>query len=142
MGLMDVLGLGKAAGDAIASPITAIGNVFDKLCTSDDERMAAEAVMTKIRQRPDVLQIEVNKLEAQHRSIFVAGWRPFVGWVCGAALAWRFLGHELVSWGCTMWAPDVVPPVLSGSGDLITVLLAILGMSGLRTYEKREGISK
>lgn len=142
MSFLSALSIGKEVGDTIASPITAIGNVLDKLCTSDEEKMAAEAVMEKIRQKPDTLQTEINKLEAQHRSIFVAGWRPFVGWICGMALAWRFLGHELVSWVCSVWVPDVIPPVLSGTGDLITVLLAILGMSGLRTFEKREGISK
>ena len=57
MGLLDFLGMGKAAGDAIASPVEAVGNVFDKLFTSDEERANAEAVMAKIRQQPQILSL-------------------------------------------------------------------------------------
>jgi len=136
MGLLDFLGMGKAAGDAIASPVEAVGNVFDKLFTSDEERANAEAVMAKIRQQPQILQGEINKLEAQHRSVFVAGWRPFIGWVCGVGLAWHYVGAPILSW----FIP--APPVLTGTGDLINLLLALLGMAGLRSFEKGRKITK
>ena len=90
-------------------------------------------------------QLEINKTEAQHGSIFVAGWRPFIGWVCGAALVWNFIIQPLLLWVAWMM-PDLgidmsTAPKLD-SGELMTVLLGMLGLGGLRTYEKRLGVSR
>lgn len=90
-------------------------------------------------------QLEINKQEAQHGSIFVAGWRPFIGWVCGAALVWNFIIQPLLLWIAWMM-PDLgidmsTAPKLD-SGELMTVLLGMLGLGGLRTYEKRLGVSR
>ena len=90
-------------------------------------------------------QLEINKAEAQHGSIFVAGWRPFIGWVCGAALVWNFIIQPLLLWVAWMM-PDLgidmsTAPKLD-SGELMTVLLGMLGLGGLRTYEKRFGVSR
>ena len=78
-------------GARAAQPIEAVGRVIDDLFTSDEERLGKEALLTRLAQRPALAQIEVNRIEAQHRSVFVAGWRPFIGWICGAALAWNFV---------------------------------------------------
>ena len=80
-----------------------------------------------------VAQAEVNKAEAQHKSIFVAGWRPFIGWVCGLALLYNFLVAPLVSQftKLSMVALDI--------GPLITLLVGMLGIAGLRTLEKSNG---
>lgn len=142
MGLLSFLSIGKAAGDAIATPVEAIGNTLDQLFTSDEERAQAEMVMAKIKQEPQILQCEINKLEAQHRSIFVAGWRPFIGWVCGTALGWHYLGNPIMSWICAIWVPNIVAPVINGTGDLINLLLALLGMAGLRTWDKKNKLTK
>ena len=90
-------------------------------------------------------QLEINKTEAQHGSIFVAGWRPFIGWVCGAALVWNFIIQPLLLWIAWMM-PDLgidmsTAPKLD-SGELMTVLLGMLGLGGLRTYEKRLGVAR
>lgn len=78
------------------------------------------------------LQAEINKVEAQHRTIFVAGWRPFIGWVCGFALAYNFVLRDLLVW----WVgPDTAPPALQME-HLITVLVGMLGLGGMRTFEK------
>jgi hypothetical protein len=77
------------------------------------------------------IQNEVNKIEAQHRSIFVAGWRPFIGWVCGLALLYNFILRDIIAW----LSPDIMPPALQME-HLLTVLLGMLGLGGLRTYEK------
>src|SRR5210317_988422 len=78
------------------------------------------------------LQSEINKVEAQHRTVFVAGWRPFIGWVCGVALAYNFVVRDLFIWAIK---PEEVPPALQME-HLMTVLLGMLGLGGLRTYEK------
>ena len=83
------------------------------------------------------IQNEVNKIEAQHRSIFVAGWRPFIGWVCGLALLYNFIIRDLVAWV----SPSIVPPALQME-HLLTVLMGMLGRGGLRTYEKLKDKSK
>ncbi len=62
-----------SGGDAIAKPIDAVGNALDKILTSKEEKNAGAAVMEKLKQHPAELQVEINKLEAQHRSVFVAG---------------------------------------------------------------------
>ena len=121
---------------AAAQPIEAVGNVFDKLFTSDDEKLQAQAVLEKLRQHPSELQIELNKIEAAHKSVFVAGWRPFIGWVCGAGLAFTFILNPIIQWKTGSPGPEL--PV-----DIMTELvLALLGLGALRTAEKFGGRTK
>ena len=77
------------------------------------------------------VQSEINKMEAQHRSVFVAGWRPFIGWICGLALAYNFIIRDVIAW----ISPDAIPPAIQ-MDQLITILLGMLGLGGLRTFEK------
>ena len=86
-------------------------------------------------------QLEIAKAQAAHKSIFVAGARPFIMWVCGVALAYQFLIYPLIMW---LWAwqglsPADAPPSLSMS-ELMPVLLGMLGLGGMRTYEKQKGV--
>lgn len=132
-----MLGLGNAAGGIV----DALGRALDGLFTSDAEREQARAVLEKLRQQPGALQVELTKIEAAHRSVFVAGWRPFIGWVCGSGLAWNFIGHPMAVWALAVFAPQLAPPPALDLGPLISILLAMLGMSGLRTYEKHKGLT-
>ena len=76
---------------------------------------------------------KTNQAEAMHRSVFVAGWRPFIGWVCGLAFAFHFIGLPLI-----LTYTDHTPPEFD-TGTLTTVLMGMLGLGGLRTYEKLNG---
>ena len=87
-------------------------------------------------------QIEVNKTEAEHPSIFVAGWRPAVGWTCGLALFWHFIFQPLLMWVAFLFDVDLKDAPSLAIGDLMTVLLGMLGLGGLRTYEKRAGVAR
>ncbi len=78
------------------------------------------------------LQTKINAVEAQHRTLFVAGWRPFIGWICGVALAYNFVIRDLFIW---ITQTTEAPPALQ-MDHLMTVLLGMLGLGGLRTYEK------
>ena len=78
------------------------------------------------------IQTKINEIEAGHRTVFVAGWRPFIGWVCGVALAYNFIIRDLFIWALE---PQDVPPALQME-HLMTVLLGMLGLGGLRTFEK------
>lgn len=130
--------LDKLLAANIATPIEAIGAVFDKLFTSDAERAQAEAVLEKLRQNPAELQVQLNKIEAAHRSIFVAGWRPAVGWICALAVGWAYLGHPLFLWAAALWSPGLQPPAIQ-TDSLFELVLAMLGMAGLRSFEKAAG---
>ena len=78
------------------------------------------------------LQTKINEIEAGHRTVFVAGWRPFIGWVCGVALAYNFVIRDLFIW---ITKTTDAPPALQME-HLMTVLLGMLGLGGLRTFEK------
>ncbi len=132
---------GKVLGVAASDAVSALGNVFDKLFTTSEERLAAEAVMAKIRQQPALLQAEINKIEAGHRSIFVAGWRPFIGWVCGIGFMWAFIGHPLFEWIVVLAQIHVTPPKIL-TDNMMELVLALLGLGTLRTYEKTRGLDK
>jgi len=84
------------------------------------------------------LQTKINAVEAQHRTLFVAGWRPFIGWICGVALAYNFVIRDLFIW---ITKTTEAPPALQ-MDHLMTVLLGMLGLGGLRTYEKIKGKDK
>lgn len=132
--------LGTLAGGALAQPIEAVGNVLDKLFTSDDEKLSRQEALARLAQQPALAQIELNKIEAAHRSVFVAGWRPFIGWVCGLGLAWAFIGHPLFEWIVAVWLParGIVAPVLI-TDHMVELVIAMLGLGGLRTFEKIAG---
>lgn len=84
------------------------------------------------------LQTKINEAEAQHRSVFVAGWRPFIGWVCGIALAYNFVVRDLIIF---VLGEDRVPDPLQ-MDHLMTVLMGMLGLGAFRTYEKIKNVSK
>jgi hypothetical protein len=81
-------------------------------------------------------QTEINKIEASHQNIFVSGWRPFIGWVCGSALAYQFILRDFLAYSMRLFGSSAeLPPSLDIS-QLISILLAMLGMAGYRTFEK------
>ena len=84
-------------------------------------------------------QMEINKVEAANASVFVSGWRPFVGWVCGGGLVYTFIGQPLLSWASLIWNFPI-PPNLD-MGTLITLLGGLLGLGGMRTAEKIKGVA-
>ena len=130
----------KLLGVGAGSAVEAIGGVFDKLFTSDKERAQAAYVLEKLRQKPALVQAEINKIEAAHRTLFVAGWRPFIGWVCGLGFLWAFLGHPLFEWVVVLAGLDLEPPVII-TDNMMELVLALLGLGTLRTYEKVRGRS-
>lgn len=122
-------------GGGVADGITAIGKILDNLFTSSEEKMSKEAIMEELRQKPHILQAEITKIEAGHRSVFIAGWRPFIGWVCGLGLCFAFLIGPLM--GFLGIAAPVFPIEV-----MYNLVLALIGLGGLRTYEKIKGVDK
>ena len=87
-------------------------------------------------QRLIELQAEINKVEAQNRSIFVSGWRPMVGWICAAAFGFHYIVMPLLI------AYTDIDPVEFDTNSLFSVLMGMLGLGGLRTYEKLKDKTK
>lgn len=87
-------------------------------------------------QRLIELQAEINKVEAQNRSMFVSGWRPFIGWICGLAFGFHYIVMPL------LLAYTDIKPVEFDTNSLFTVLMGMLGLGGLRTYEKLKDKAK
>lgn len=87
-------------------------------------------------------QLEINKAEAQHSNVFVAGWRPAIGWICGAGLAWNYLLQPLIAWGAFLAGVDIGKAPELDISDLLVLLGGMLGLGGLRTYEKRLGVAR
>lgn len=86
-------------------------------------------------------QLNVNAEEAKSEHVFVSGWRPFIGWVCGASFGWTFVVQPLASFACATFNHPVDLPALDMS-QMMPVLLGMLGLGGLRSFEKFQGVNK
>jgi len=131
----------KIFGGPAIDAVSAVGNVVDQLFTSDEEKAQAAILMAKIRQKPQLLQAEINRVEAGHRSLFVAGWRPFIGWVCGVGFLWAFLLHPLFEWVVLIRGFGITAPAIV-TDNMMELVLALLGLGTLRSVEKMTGRSK
>ena len=128
---MSFIGVGEVA-DLIK---VAINKVWpDKTEQEKAELAAAVAVVQG--------QLEVNRVEAASNSLLVAGWRPFIGWICGAALGYTYIGYPLLMWGQAIWFPAISPPVLGIDNMLYELLFGMLGLAGFRTFEKVKGVAR
>lgn len=128
---------------SITKPI--LGPLLDKIPDPNERRrLESQAEENLLNAVTGVVmaQIDVNKTEAKHGSIFVAGWRPAVGWVCASALAWNFILQPLISWAAFLFGVDIGDAPKLDTGELMTVLLGMLGLSGMRTYEKKAGVAR
>jgi len=96
----------------------------------------------KHAQQLALAQVEVNKAEAASGSLFKGGWRPFVGWICGFALLYHFILSPLIIFIVALAGATIPPLPEFDMGSLMTVLLGMLGIGGLRTYEKQKGLAK
>jgi hypothetical protein len=91
-------------------------------------------------------QLSINAAEAKHKSLFVAGWRPFIGWVGGLALAYQFLLYPLMLWGWQLlvifdYVPEgVLPPPVLDSGVLFSLVTAMLGIGAMRSHDKAKRV--
>ncbi len=124
----------------------AVKGVIDKFVPDAKDRLEAENMVFKQLHEINLAQIGVNKEEAKNASIFVAGWRPFTGWVCASTFAYAVIGHDLLNWAITFAGmfSTVTPPILPVPDTTLTfeLLMALLGFGGLRSWEKKQGIAR
>jgi len=128
---------------ALIGPVTGL---LDKFVEDKDQKNAlAHEIATlaeKQAHEAAMAQVATNQAEAKHRSVFVAGWRPFVGWTCGVALAYHFVLAPLILFGVNIAGVEIPELPAFDMDSLMTVLLGMLGLGGLRTYEKKQGLTK
>ncbi len=124
----------------------AVQPLLDKWIPDAKDRLEAELLFTKNAHAIDLSQLEVNKVEAASSSMFVAGWRPFIGWVCGASFAYSVIGFTFLNWALALYTSysGHQVPVLPAPDTSMTMelLLGMLGLGGMRTFEKLKGLTK
>jgi hypothetical protein len=138
---------------SISDIIKGVGNIADDLHTSEEERLKISLEEKKLGATLIQGQLAINEKEASHASVFVAGWRPFIGWIGGFALAYQFVLYPLLIWVWALgqaqgWIPCHItegvssqvctfstPPVLD-SGALFAMLTGLLGIGGMRSFDK------
>lgn len=124
--------------DPVTAGLDLANTVVNKIWPDKSEQERAQlAAAVSIVQG----QLEVNKAEASNPSVFVSGARPFIMWICGVGLAMQFLVSPLLQWGAAMFGKVVVLPPLD-MGTLLTLLLGMLGLGGMRTFEKFKGVAR
>lgn len=130
----------------IQSLIGPVASLLDKFIpdATEKQRLAAEIATMAERQAHEIAlaQIDVNKVEAASNSIFKSGWRPAIGWVCGFAFAYHFVLQPLLIFVMTYLGHPVPELPEFDMASLMTVLGGLLGLGGLRTYEKTKGLTK
>lgn len=112
----------------------AINKIWPDKSQQEKDQLAAAVVLVQG-------QIDTNKVEAANPNVFVSGWRPFIGWVCGTALLYTYLVYPTLTWALAIWKPEIQAPKLGNDSMLYELLAGMLGMSGLRTFEKLKGVA-
>ena len=122
----------------LTSLIGPVTGLLDKFVEDKDAKNAlAHEIATMSEKHAQELakgQLDVNKVEAAHKSLFVAGWRPFVGWICGIGLLYNILISQIL--GIWFEVPEVDPSLLT------PILMGMLGMGALRSYEKTQNVAR
>ena len=115
--------------------IEPVSDILDKFVVDKDLKTKLSHELEKEIISLNRAQLEVNKVEAAHNNVFVSGWRPFIGWACGVSLAYHFIIEPIIQYTLIVNNIDYNTPEFDFS-QLSTIVMAMLGMSGLRTYEK------
>ena len=124
---LDITGIGSVADLAN----TVIGKIWPDKTEQEKQQLAAAVMVIQG-------QLDINKAEAASPSVFVAGWRPAIGWVCGAACAWNWVGLPIAKTALLVagYKLAIAPADIS---EMMPILMGMLGLGGLRTIEKLNG---
>ena len=127
----------------IAGVMSLVNTAADRLIPDKGQaakfQQELQKLLIKNEQKLMVGQMEINKEEAKHKSVFVAGWRPAVGWICAFSVGWHFILSPMIAWVAVLNGSEITPPALD-TGPLMTLLLGMLGIGGMRSWEKFKGI--
>ena len=128
--------------DKLIGPVTGL---LDKFIEDKDQKARlAHEVATMAQNHAQELakaQLEVNKVEAAHRSLFVSGWRPFIGWTCGLGMFGNFITIPFSNFVLALFSIDIVIPLVPLE-TMMPVLMGMLGLGAMRTYEKKNAVHR
>lgn len=116
--------------------------ILDKFIPDPAQKAKAESELRASLLAWDQGQLKVNEAEAMHRSIFVAGWRPFLGWTFGVAFAFQLVLYPIVAWASMTFFQIVLPEPPKLDNIMQEIVLGMLGIGGLRTFEKIKNVAK
>ena len=124
--------------DPITAGIDLARTVVDKIWPdkSEQERAQLAAAMQLVQG-----QLDINRTEAASSSVFVAGWRPAIGWICGAAFAWNWVGLPMANFAAA-WLAHPLALAPADMSEMLPVLLGMLGLGSLRSFEKVRGVAR
>ena len=131
--------------DPVSALLDIGGKVIDRVWPDPIQAATAKLELIKLQQSGELAamagQMEINKVEAASTSVFVSGWRPFIGWVCGAACAWNWIGLKIALFAAAYFEhPLTLAP--ADLSEMTPVLMGMLGIGGLRTIEKLNGVAR
>lgn len=125
--------------------LPALTTILDRVIPDPQAKQKALSELLEAAQKGDLAQLEVNKAEAGTGSLFIGGWRPFIGWIGGTALAWNFLMKPMMLAFAGYMDEKLVTAILNSpqlDENMWGLITAMLGIGGLRTFEKIKGVSK
>lgn len=134
--------------DLLAGPVL---DIVNKLIPDPVAKAQAQLQILQLQQSTEFKELDnqlamvqsqtnTNQAEATNTSLFVAGWRPFIGWICGSGLAWNFAGVPCLNAIMIIFGHPVNIPVADLS-EMMPLLIGMLGLGGMRTYEKINGVN-
>jgi hypothetical protein len=129
----------------LGSLIGPVSGLLDKFIEDKDKKNAIafelSTMAEKHAQELAKAQLAVNKQEAAHKSLFVAGWRPAVGWVCVLGMASNFMVIPMANFALALAGSSIIVPILELS-EMMPVLMGMLGLGAMRTVEKAKGVQR
>jgi hypothetical protein len=128
--------------DKLIGPVTGLLDKF--IPDADTKAKLAHEVATMAQNHAQELakgQMEINAVEAANSNVFVSGWRPFIGWTCGLGMFGNFITIPFSNFVLALFEVDIVIPLVPLE-TMMPVLMGMLGLGAMRTYEKKSGVSK
>jgi hypothetical protein len=125
----------------VDSVVGVAGKVLDKFVADKDLKEKLNAELKSQMISLDLAQAQANIEQAKHPSIFVSGARPAIMWICAFALGWQYILAPIASWVIVVWYPMVTLPTLQ-TEELTGLIMALLGLGGMRTAEKWKGVAR
>lgn len=126
----------------VNSIVTGISGYFGDRAKIELAKVEIEKVVIDFMRQVDTGQIEINKEEAKSPSMFVAGWRPFIGWCGGIGICYQFVLRPLVDAVTAIIDPTLPTLPSADINEIVGLVSAMLGVAGLRTYEKIRGVNR
>jgi len=121
---------------SILSSLPLIGDLLNKIFSTVDQVILDKDKALLLKSQLSELQTQLNNIDAKNPNLFIAGWRPFVGWVCGVGLLYESLLRGILTWTASMYG---LPPLPSVADILVELIFGMLGLGALRTFEKING---